>query len=177
MCIRDRGFVSSPLVQASLGLPFKSEITIRYLPEYNRNRIYFSSYGFGLKHDLTQYFKFFNKIPALSLSAFGAVSFMNINYDIQSTKSFNGSNQAATFDISNYKFQMLSSLNLSIFEIYAGIGISGGKSSFELIGEYELELYTINDNSSEILTIEAIMIPINPIIKKDPQPVRSFLVV
>lgn len=141
------GFVSSPSVQASLGLPFKSEITIRYLPEYNRNRIYFSSYGFGLKHDLTQYFKFFNKIPALSLSAFGAVSFMNINYDIQSTKSFNGSNQAATFDISNYKFQMLSSLNLSIFEIYAGIGISGGKSSFELVGDYELELYTVDDNN------------------------------
>ena len=106
------GFVSSPSIQASLGLPFKSEITIRYLPEYNRNRVYFSSYGLGLKHDLTQYFKFFNKITALSLSAFGAVSFMNINYDIQSIKSFNGSNQAATFDISNYKFQILSSLNL-----------------------------------------------------------------
>ena len=91
--------------------------------------------------------KFFNKIPALSLSAFGAISFMNINYDIQSIKSFNGSNQAATFDISNYKFQILSSLNLLIFEIYAGIGISGGKSSFELIGDYELELYTIDDNN------------------------------
>ena len=72
---------------------------------------------------------------------------MNINYDIQSTKSFNGSSQAATFDISNYKFKILSSLNLSIFEIYAGIGISGGKSSFELLGNYELELYAADDNN------------------------------
>ena len=141
------GIVSSPSVQASLGLPFKTEITIRYLPEYNRNRVFFSNYGFGLKHDLLQYFKFFNKIPALNLSAFGAVSFMNINYDIQSTKSFNGSNQIATFHISNYKFQILSSLNFSIFEIYGGIGISGGKSSFTLLGDYELELFAVDDDN------------------------------
>jgi hypothetical protein len=75
----------------------------------------------------------------LNLSAFGAMSFMNINYDIQSSGTFKGSNQNAIFDISNYKAQLLTSFNFSIFELYGGIGISGGKSSFNIIGNYELE--------------------------------------
>ena len=133
------GIISSPLIQASVGLPLKSEITIRYLPEYDRNGVYFSNYGFGIKHDLLQYFGFLNKIPTLNLSAFGAMSFMNINYDIQSSGTFKGSNQNASFDISNYKAQLLTSFNFSIFELYGGIGISGGKSSFNIIGNYELE--------------------------------------
>ena len=141
------GIVSSPIIQATLGLPFKSEISIRYLPEYNRNGVYFSNYGLGLKHDLLQYFVFLKKIPTLNLSAFGAISIMNINYDIQSTSSFKGSDQIAIFDISNYKLQILSSLNFSIFEIYGGIGISGGKSSFNLLGDYELEFSPADDDN------------------------------
>ena len=54
--------VSSPVIQASVGLPLNSELTLRYLPEYSRNNIYFSNYGIGFKHDLLQYFSFLKKI-------------------------------------------------------------------------------------------------------------------
>ena len=36
------GMVSSPVIQASVGLPLKSELTLRYLPEYSRNNVYLS---------------------------------------------------------------------------------------------------------------------------------------
>ena len=63
---------------------------------------------------------------------------MRINYDIQSSNKFRGINQIAEFDITNYKFQILSSFDLKIFEFYGGIGISGGKSSFSINVEFEL---------------------------------------
>ena len=113
------GMVSSPVIQASVGLPLKSEITLRYLPEYSRNNIYFSNYGIGFKHDLLQYLSFLKRIPTLNVSAFAAYSKMNIDYDIQSSGTFSGTNQMANFNISNYKLQILSSVNLSIFEIYS----------------------------------------------------------
>jgi len=143
------GFVSSPSIQALIGLPFKSELTLRYLPEYNRNRVYFSNYGVGFKHDILQYLTFLKKTPALNVSAFGAYSFMKINYDIQLSNKFRGINQIAVFDISNYKFQILSSFDLKIFEFYGGIGISGGKSSFSIIGEYELNYVVDGDSNTK----------------------------
>ena len=144
------GIISSPLIQASVGLPFKFEITIRYLPEYDRNGFYFSNYGLGIKHDLLQYFDFLNKIPTLNLSAFGAMSFMKINYNIQSSETFKGSNQNASFNISNYKAQLLTSFNFSIFELYGGIGISGGKSSFNILGNYVLEYNLSSQTNTKI---------------------------
>ena len=139
------GMVSSPVIQASVGLPLKSELTLRYLPEYSRNNVYFSNYGIGFKHDLLQYFSFLKRIPTLNVSAFAAYSKMNIDYDIQSSGIFSGTNQMANFNISNYKLQILSSINLSIFEIYSGIGVNGGDSSFKIIGDYEIE-YNIRDS-------------------------------
>ncbi|PDH50927.1 MAG: hypothetical protein CND00_03815 [Cryomorphaceae bacterium MED-G14] len=143
------GIVSSPIIQATLGLPFKSEISIRYLPEYNRNRVYFSNYGIGFKHDILQYFTFLKKIPSLNLSAFGAYSIMSINYDIQSSNRFRGNNQIAEFDITNYKLQILSSFNFKIFEFYGGIGISGGNSSFSINGEYEVDYIVDGDSNTK----------------------------
>ena len=143
------GIVSSPSIQVSIGLPFKSEVTLRYLPEYNRNRVYFSNYGIGFKHDILQYFTFLKKIPSLNVSAFGAYSIMSINYDIQSAERFRGINQIAEFDITNYKFQILTSFNLKIIEFYAGIGISGGNSSFSINGEYELDYVVDGDSNTK----------------------------
>ena len=143
------GIVSSPSIQASIGLPFKSEVTLRYLPEYNRNRVYFSNYGIGFKHDILQYLTFLKKLPSLNVTAFGAYSIMRINYDIQSSNKFRGINQIAEFDITNYKFQILSSFDLKIFEFYGGIGISGGKSSFSINGEFELEYIVDGDSDTK----------------------------
>lgn len=143
------GIVSSPSIQVSIGLPFKSEVTLRYLPEYNRNRVYFSNYGIGFKHDILQYFTFLKKIPSLNVSAFGAYSIMSINYDIQSAERFRGINQISEFDITNYKFQILTSFNLKIIEFYGGIGISGGNSSFSINGEYELDYVVDGDSNTK----------------------------
>ena len=143
------GIISSPSIQASIGLPFKSEVTLRYLPEYNRNRVYFSNYGIGFKHDILQYLTFLKKLPSLNVTAFGAYSIMRINYDIQSSNKFRGINQIAEFDITNYKFQILSSFDLKIFEFYGGIGISGGKSSFSINGEFELEYIVDGDSDTK----------------------------
>ena len=65
---------------------------------------------------------------------------MNIDYDIQSIGTFSGTNQMANFNISNYKLQILSSINLSIFEIYSGI--DSENSSFKI--RYEINfVYSI----------------------------------
>ena len=56
---------------------------------------------------------------------------MRINYDIQSSNKFRGINQIAEFDISNYKFQILSSFDLKFLSLWRH-WYFGGKSSFSI---------------------------------------------
>ena len=79
------GGVPAPVLQLGVGLPFNSEVIVRYSPEYHRRGIDMSLKGIGIKHDLMQYFKIVDKIP-INVSAFASFSKMKIDYDSQPVK-------------------------------------------------------------------------------------------
>jgi len=47
--------LAHPFVQASVGLPFGTELTARFLPSTEIDGVQFSTYGVGLKHNFSQY--------------------------------------------------------------------------------------------------------------------------
>ena len=49
------GFVATPMLQASIGLPKKTEISLRYSPEFKIKSFKLGIVGVGLKHDLLQW--------------------------------------------------------------------------------------------------------------------------
>ena len=135
------GAVPAPVLQLGIGIPFDTEIIIRYSPEYHRKGIDMSLKGIGIKHNLLQYFGPIDKLP-LNVSALASFSKMKIDYDIQSFSSINGSGQVAQFSLNNYNLLLLSSLDLMVVNFYTGFGLSGGNSSFNMLGQYDLEYKT-----------------------------------
>ncbi|MAU63323.1 MAG: hypothetical protein CMC38_03100 [Flavobacteriaceae bacterium] len=135
------GGVPAPVLQLGIGIPFDTEIIIRYSPEYHRKGIDMSLKGLGIKHNLLQYFEPIDKFP-LNISAFASFSKMEIDYDIQSFSSIKGSGQIAEFSLNNYNLLLLASLDILVINFYFGFGITGGNSSFKMIGRYDLEYQT-----------------------------------
>ncbi len=135
------GAVPAPVLQLAVGIPFDTEVIIRYSPEYHRKGIDMSLKGIGVKHNLLQYFGPIDRFP-LNVSALASFSKMKINYDIQSFSSINGSGQVAQFSLNNYNLLLLASLDILVVNFYAGFGLSGGNSSFKMLGQYDLEYRT-----------------------------------
>lgn len=135
------GAIPAPVLQLGIGIPFDTEIIIRYSPEYHRRGIDMSLKGIGVKHNLLQYFGPIDKFP-LNVSAFASFSKMKIDYDIQSFSSLEGSGQVAQFSLNNYNLLLLASLDVLVVNFYAGIGLTGGSSSFKMLGQYDLEYQT-----------------------------------
>lgn len=132
------GAIPAPVLQLGVGIPFDTEVVIRYSPEYHRNGVDMSLKGLGIKHNLLQYFGPIDKIP-LNVSAFASFSNMDIDYDVQSFSSLKGSGQVAQFSLNNYNLLLLASVDLLVVDFYTSFGYSGGNSSFKLLGNYDLE--------------------------------------
>ncbi|MCV6628233.1 MAG: hypothetical protein OIF50_00070 [Flavobacteriaceae bacterium] len=129
----------APVVQLGLGLPVvKSDLIFRFVPEVGSESVKGKMFGIALKHDLMQYFGPIEKLP-LHVAVLGSYNSMDVNYDIGEDSSINGANQKATFDVNSYTVQALASINFPIINFYAGLGYAGGKSSLNVLGEYELE--------------------------------------
>ena len=149
--------VPSPMIQASVGVPFSTDISIRYLPQINTDDIEGNLIGFGIKHNLMQYFGPLDKLP-LSIAIFGGYTSMNIAYNLANKNGLDGSNQEATFKLNAITIQTIASLDFPFISIYGGIGYDKGTSTLKLNGTYELE-YTIEGTNTTIN--ESVTNPIN----------------
>lgn len=145
--------VPSPMVQAGLGLPFKTDIKVRLVPTINiDDSVKANLMGLGLQHDLTQYLGPIDKLP-LSLSILGAFTNMKVTYAIEDESASDGvtvTNGAAEFKMNAYTIQALASLDFKIVTIYGGLGYNGATSSVKLKGTYDLE-YDVEDNDGNVL--------------------------
>ncbi len=153
--------VPSPMIQASVGLFFDTDVTLRILPEIKTNDVKGNLIGIGLKHNLMQYFGPLEKLP-LNVSIFGGFTKMDVKYLLGDIDGLSGSNQEATFELTSHTIQALASLDLPIITLYGGLGFEKGISTLKLNGSYNLE-YDIQDgNGNTIGTIvDSVTNPIN----------------
>ncbi|MFD1096735.1 DUF6588 family protein [Salegentibacter chungangensis] len=75
----NKGFVPHAFVQASVGLPYGTELTVRAMPEVTIDDVQASTFGAGLKHNLSQYFSR-NEPENLQLAAGISYSKFNVKY-------------------------------------------------------------------------------------------------
>jgi hypothetical protein len=148
--------VPAPMVQVGFGLPLETDVIIRYLPTVDSEGVQASLFGLGFKHNLLQYFGPIDKLP-LNVSVLAAYSKMSTRYDLQSTSSIPGADQEISFSTNTLTVQALASLDLLFIDFYAGLGYGLGKTSFDVLGTYNLE-YT--DASTNMSTSKEIIDPI-----------------
>ena len=133
--------VPSPMIQASLGIPFDTDISIRYLPKVDTDEVEANLIGFGIKHNLMQYFGPLDKLP-LNIAVFGGFTTMDMTYNLASIDGLPGNNQEAILEFSAFTIQTIASLDFPFISIYGAIGYDKGSSSIKINGKYELN-YTM----------------------------------
>ena len=150
--------VPSPMIQASVGVPFSTDVSIRYLPKINTDDVEGNLIGFGIKHNLLQYLGPLDKLP-LNIALFAGYTTMDATYYLGNTSTgLVGINQKATFKLNAYTIQTIASLDFPLISLYGAIGYDTGSSTLKLKGTYELT-YTHEDTNNTVT--ESVLNPIN----------------
>lgn len=157
--------VPTPFVQVGLGLPFKTTIKLRYVPKVDfTSKVNANLIGVGLQHDLTQYLGLVGKLP-FSVSLFGAYTTSSVNYSIENgdvSDQISVTNGSAQFKLNTWTVQALGSLDFKIVTLYGSVGLNGGKSTFNINGDYDLT-YQIEsaDGTNQGSIVESISDPVS----------------
>ncbi|WP_457609658.1 DUF6588 family protein [Lutibacter sp.] len=149
--------VPSPVIQASIGMPFSTDISIRFLPSINTNDVEGNMFGIGIKHNLMQYLGLLDKLP-LNVALFAGYTTMSSTYNLQNVSTLAGNNQEASFNLSAYTIQAIASLDFPIITLYGGVGYDKGSSTLKIKGTYQLE-YTLENTN--ITITDSVTDPIN----------------
>ena len=133
------GTVPAPIVQASVGVVFDTDLLVRFIPTMEMQGSTFSLTGFGLKHNIMQYFGPLDKLP-LNVSVLAAISKASFEFDLSdSTFGGNSTNRKMTFEADTFTIQALASIDLPIISAFAGLGYNAGDSQFNVSGDYSID--------------------------------------
>ncbi|MGY5355074.1 DUF6588 family protein [Wenyingzhuangia sp. IMCC45467] len=124
--------VPAAMIQAGIGLPFKTDVTFRFLPKVGSDSFKTNLFGVGVKHNILQYFPIAKRIPLVDISVFGGYTKLSSEY-------IPGENQSIDMEVNSLTGQLLGSVDLKIVNFFVGLGYSTGKSSLVVNGEYEFQ--------------------------------------
>lgn len=157
--------VPAPMVQLGVGLPFKTDIKLRMIPNLSfDDDLETSLFGLGLQHDITQYLGPIEKLP-LNVSVLAAFTNMNVTYNIDDedpTDDIMITNGEGQFKMNTWTIQALASLDFKIVTLYGGIGYNNGSASTKIKGTYTVD-YEVEDGSGTVIgsASETVTNPIN----------------
>lgn len=116
-------FVVTPMLQAGIGLPFKTEIDVRYSPELKLKSFELNLMGVGVKHDLLQWIPVLNKVP-IDLSVMAGHTILNTGFDIQ--------DQGMDLSVQATTVNLLLSKKVALLTAYAGVGYNHTASNLAI---------------------------------------------
>lgn len=125
--------VPAAMIQAGVGLPFKTDVTVRFLPEVGSDSFKTNLFGAGIKHNILQYFPLAKRVPLVDVSLFGGYTKLSSQY----LPGEEG--QSIDMEVTSLTGQLLGSVDLKIVNFFVGLGYSTGKSSLVVNGEYEFQ--------------------------------------
>ncbi|CAM1346309.1 DUF6588 family protein [Tenacibaculum crassostreae] len=143
--------IPAPAIQASMGLPFKADVILRYVPKVGSDDVKGSLFGIGLKKEITDWFGPLDKTP-LHVSLLATYSTMGVDYNIvdeDPNDNIDIENGNINFDLNSYTVQAIASLNFPVINVYGGVGYTGGSSSLDMTGKYTLS-YNASLNTREL---------------------------
>jgi len=154
--------VPAPAVQLSVGLPWKFEAMVRFIPDVSfgedQDESSLNMFGVGLKKEITSWFGPMEKTP-LHVSLLAAYTSMKVSYGISdiTTGPIRTQSALAEFDLSAYTVQAIASLNFPIINLFGGIGYNSGSSSYSMSGTYtgvfDTGFPAPNDTVTKTLTV------------------------
>jgi hypothetical protein len=128
-------------IQATVGLPYGTQFSVRYAPSININNVDYLVYGLGLQHNVSQYFKSPKQFHLALQATYSNFKF-DINYDPVEIP-------GVTFNtirvLSNsILVQAIASKRLHYFEPLLALGFTSSTFRYELGGDGEALLGALN---------------------------------
>ncbi|CAM1334890.1 DUF6588 family protein [Tenacibaculum aestuariivivum] len=139
--------VPAPAIQIAIGLPFKLDAMVRYVPEVGSDEVKGSLIGIGLKKEITSWFSPSDKLP-LHVSLLAAYTNMNVDYIIGDIDgNLEAKNAITEFKLNTYTLQAIASLNFPIINFYGGLGYNGGVTKLNMKGDTDF-IAKYSDNTT-----------------------------
>ena len=142
-------YMPVPAAQVGVGLPFGTELKVRFLPKINIKNGDVSLWGVGLVHSLMQYLPG-NKLLPFDVSLFGGFTKMNAdvpiklepgtpqNYSTPYNVSGAFSDQNLKISVQALNISAIASLNLPVITFYGGLGYAKTRTKMDFEGSFPL---------------------------------------
>jgi len=145
------GAIPLPMIQAGLGLPLGTDVTVRFIPKIKIPVIdtKVNMWGVGVKHSILQYFPGEKLMPIdltlqggytklevsvpIELQPDASISYFN-NYDINT----DFEDQEVNMKVTAYSINLLLSKKLPVVTFYGGVGYSKTQTVIDVAGNYAI---------------------------------------
>ncbi len=124
-----------PHPQVRIGLPYSTEVAVRYLPSVVVDDVGFSTFGLGIKHNFTQYYE--QRYDPENFQFAAGITYSNFKVDYQFNQiSIPGFVELNRIDVDAdlWLFQILGSKLYSSFEVFGALGLTSSNFDYELGG-------------------------------------------
>jgi hypothetical protein len=140
-------YIPVPTAQVGVGLPFGTELKVRFIPKISIKDGNVSLWGVGLVHSIMQYLPG-NKLLPFDVSLFGGFTKLQANVPLSlepgTPQNFTAPYSAATsFNDQNLKVTVqalnvsaIASLNLPVITFYGGVGYCKTQTTIDIIGNF-----------------------------------------
>lgn len=149
--------VPGPIVQLGLGIPFKTDLKLRLVPNLGIDeKVDNFLIGLGLQHDITQYIPAMEETP-FSISALVAYGHTKVTYAIDDEDALDDvivTNGEAEFKLNTLSVQAIGSVDLKIVDFFGSVGFGRGGSKLALNGDYTLRYDLEDEDGNTIGTIQ-----------------------
>jgi hypothetical protein len=150
----NENIVTYPYLQGALGLWKGTELIVKYSTKVNLKSGKYQVYGFGLKHNLSQYFNYFEK-KKINIAALMAYSKVDLTFkflDITTDFGTLGINQITSL-VDTYQFQLSASKEWNRFEFMIGSIVNKSDFNYQITGPKGTIDNYLNPSFQEIVNI------------------------
>jgi hypothetical protein len=144
----DWKYVPAPTAQIGLGLPFGTELKLRFIPKINfGGKGDIRLFGIGAMHSLLQYLPGYKLMKLWDVSAFVGYTKLKANAGINikpdsytnystTVNSTYFENQSLSASFTSMNFGLVGSINIPVLTLYGGLGYCSTKTEIKLKGRF-----------------------------------------
>ncbi len=130
----DKSVVLHGFPQVTVGLPYKTEIAVRYVPEVYIDDVGISTYGAGIKHNLSQYFQRRFDPENFQFALTGNYSNFKADYKFLPVDIQIANLNRIKVDANMWNLQVIGSKLYDNFEVMGGVGYTNSNFDYAFGG-------------------------------------------
>ena len=166
-------FFPLPMGQLSVGLPFGTDVTARFMPRVGyRDYGEIGLWGVGGKHSISQWLPFMEKLEFLDISVQGGYTkvYSSVHVvvepqslvEVDNYPDFNWDDQFVTQEVEGWTMNLIASQTFSVITFYQGLGYASSMVEVLLEGHYPIHSVILDESSADfgLTTYERVENPV-----------------